>query len=100
MCCSTRGLRVGDARAPREIVEQRLAGPAVVLLRQVADGQRVGRPLDGARVRLVEAGREPEQRRLARPVGADEAEPGARPERQIDAVENGTGAERTDDACE
>ena len=94
------GLRVGDARAPREIVEQRLAGPAIVLLRQVADGQRVGRPLDGARVRLVEAGREPEQRRFARPVGADEAEPGARPERQIDAVENGTGAERTDDACE
>ena len=95
-----RGLRVGDARASREVGQQRLAGPAVVLLRQVADGQRGGRPLDCARVRLVEAGGEPEQRRLACPVGADEAEPRARPERQVDAVENGTGAERADDACE
>ena len=41
-----RSLRLGDARSSREIGQQRLAGPAVVLLRQVADGQRGGRPLD------------------------------------------------------
>ena len=95
-----RGLRLGDARSPRQIGQQRLAGPAVVLLRQVADGERVGCPFHRSGIRLVEPGGESEQRRLARPVGADEAEPRARPERQIDAVENGTGAERADDACE
>ncbi len=59
-----------------------------------------GRPLDRALVRLVEPGREAEQRRLARAVRADEPEPRARAERQVDAVENGLGAERADDACE
>ena len=90
---------VGDAGASREVAEQRLPRPAVVLLRQVADRQRGGRTLDRALVRLVEPGREAEQRRLAGAVRADEAEPRARAERQVDAIEHGVGAERADDAC-
>ena len=57
-----------------------------------------GVALDRALVRLVEPGGEAEQRRLAGPVRADEAEPRARAERQVDAVENGVGAERAADA--
>ena len=95
-----RRLRVGDARPPGQVGEQRLSGTAVVLLRQVADGERSGRPLDASLVRLVEPREQAEQRRLAGPVGADEPEPRARAERQVDVVENGAGAERTDDAVE
>ena len=90
----------GDAGAAGEVGEQRLARTAVGLLRQVADGQRRGRPLDAALVRLVEPGEQPEQGRLAGPVGADETQPRAGAERQVDAVENGAGAERADDAVE
>ena len=93
-------LRLRDASTTGEVREQRLARPAVVLLRQIADGERGGRPLDAALVRLVQPSEQPEQRRLARPVGADEPEPRARAERQIDVVENGAGAERADDALE
>ena len=93
-------LRLGDAGAPRQVREQRLAGTPVVLLRQVADGQRRRRSLDATLVRLVEPREQPEQRRLAGAVGADEPEPRARPESQVDMVENGAGAERTDDAVE
>ena len=50
-------------------------GAALVLLRQIAGGQRGRRPRDPTRVGLVEAGDEPEQRRLADAVRADEAEP-------------------------
>ncbi len=90
----------GDAGAPRQVREQRLAGTALVLLRQIADRERDGGPLDASLVRLVETGGEPQQRRLADPVGADEAEPRARPDRQVDAVEDGVGAEGADDAVE
>ena len=100
VCRFTCGFCVGGAGAPREVAEQRLADPAVVLLRQVADRQRSGRTLDRALVRLIEPGRETEQRRLAGAVRADEAEPRARAERQVDAIENGVGAERADDACQ
>ncbi len=91
---------LGDAGAAGQVREQRLAGAPVVLLRQVPDGQRGGRSLDAALVRLVEPAEQPEQRRLAGPVGADETEPRARPERQVDVVENGAGAERADDVVE
>ena len=93
-------LGVGHAGTPGEVGEQCLPGAAVVLLRQVADGERRRRPLDAPLVRLVEPREQTEQRRLAGPVGADEPEPGARAERQVDVVENGAGAERTDDAVE
>ena len=68
-------VRVRDARAAREVAQERLAGAAIVLLRQVADPERRRRPLDRALVRLLEPGREAEQRRLAGAVRADEAEP-------------------------
>ena len=100
VCRFTAALGVRDAGAPRQVAEQRLAGAPVVLLRQVADRERGRRPLDRALVRLVEPGGEAKQRRLARAVRADEAEPRARAERQVDAVENGLGAERAADAVE
>ena len=93
-------LRVGDTGAAGKVGQERLPRAPVVLLRQVADGQRCGRPLDPALVRLVEPCEQAEQRRLAGPVGADEPEPRARAERQVDVVEDGAGAERTDDAVE
>ena len=93
-------LRRRDAGAPGQVREQCLAGTPLVLLRQIADRERRGRPLDATLVRLVEAGGEPQQRRLAGTVRADEAEPGTRAERQIDAVEHGVGAEGADDAVE
>ena len=93
-------LRVGDTGATGQVGQERLPRAPVVLLRQVADGQRRGRPLDPAVVGLVEPGEQAKQRRLAGPVGADEPEPRARAERQVDVVEDGAGAERTDDAVE
>ena len=90
----------GDAGAPREVREQRLARPAVVLLRQVAGGERGRRRARRARVGLLDPGEQAQQRRLAGPVRADDAEPRSRPDRQVDAVENGLGAVRLDDAGE
>ena len=89
-----------DAGAPGQVREQRLAATLLVLLRQISDRDRRGCPLDATLVRLVEAGGEPQQRRLAGAVRADEPEPGTRAERQIDAVEHGVGAEGADDAME
>ena len=93
-------LGIGDAGTTGQVRQQRLAGTPVVLLGQVADRQCRGRSLDPSLVRLVEPGEQAEQRRLAGPVGADEPEPRTRPERQVDMVENGAGAERADDAVE
>ena len=93
-------LRIGHPRAAGEVAEQRLSGSSVVLLRQVADRDRRWSPLDAALVRKLDPGEEPQQRRLAGAVSADDAEPRARPERQVDAIENGGGAVRLDDAGE
>ena len=67
-------LGLGDAGAAREGATQRLPRPDVVLLREVPDGERGRRPADRARVRLLEARQDPEQRRLPDPVRADEAD--------------------------
>ena len=95
-----RRLRLGDPGSALEVGAERLRGTPVVLLRQVADGQRRRRPLDAAFVRQLESGEEPQQRRLAGAVPADDAEPRARPERQIDAIEDEVGAVCLDDAGE
>src|SRR5438128_2506292 len=57
--------RGADTCPPRDEVEERLSGPGVLLLRQVADRQRRRRAGDEARVRSLEAGEDPQQRRLA-----------------------------------
>ena len=93
-------LSLRHARAAREVGEQRLAGAAVVLLRQVADGEARRIAIDTTLVRLLQPSEEAQQRRLARAVAPDEAEPRVRPERQVGLVENGMGAERLDDADE
>ena len=93
-------LRSGDAGAAGEGVEQRLAFAPPPLLRQVPRGQPLGRTRDRSGVRRLEAGEDPEQRRLADAVGADDAEPGVRADRERDLIENLLGAEVLRDACE
>jgi hypothetical protein len=44
----------GDARAAPEEAEERLSGTRVVLLWEIADGERRRRPLDAPLVRLLE----------------------------------------------
>jgi hypothetical protein len=61
-------------------------------LREVADRERRGSAPDRAGVRLVEAREDAEQRRLADPVRADEADPAARDERQRDTAQDELGA--------
>jgi hypothetical protein len=53
---------------------------------------------DGARVGLGAAGEEPQQRRLARPVRADQADPRAGGQLEVEAVEDPPPAERLHDA--
>ena len=57
------------------------------LLRQQAD-RRAGRQLGAAAGRLVQAGHDPQQRRLARAVRPEHADLGARVERQRDVAEH------------
>ncbi len=89
-----------DAGPACERLEQRLALAALVLLRQVARGQRERRPRDAAGVGHVQPGEKPEQGRLADPVRADDAEPPLGRDRERDAVENCRGAVVLRDAVE
>ena len=84
---------LGDPGAPGQVGEQRLVRLRIGLLRQVADasdsrGFRARRvPLSGS----LEPGKEPEQRRLADAVRADDADARARGHDERDAVEHGLG---------
>ncbi len=78
-------LRLRDARAPREEAEQRLTPAALRLLGQVADGADA---LDASRRRLVDAGEDAQQRRLAGAVRTDDADAHAGRNGERDAVEN------------
>ncbi len=57
-------------------------------------------PVDRPAVGLVAAGDDPQQRRLARAVGPDEADPLAGGDRRRDLVEDDEGADLADDAVE
>ncbi len=61
---------LGHAGAPGQVAEQRLAGPGVGLLREVADGQRRRRPLDPPVVGPLEPGRGSAARWTCRPRSA------------------------------
>ena len=84
-------LGLGHAGALREVAAQRLTRRGLVLLREVADGERGRRAADAARVRLLEPGQDPEERRLADPVRADEADSAPRGERQRHAAQDELG---------
>ena len=58
-------LRLGDAGTACQVLDQRLLGEEVTLLREVADEQVAGCASDRASVRLLEPGEHPEQCRLA-----------------------------------
>ena len=88
----------GDAGAPREIREQRLAVERVSLLWQVADGERRRVAPDGSAVRLVLAGKQSQQRRLSRAVWPDEPDPRARRHDEVDAGEYDVSSVRLRDA--
>ena len=80
------------ARAPFEVCEERLVGPCVDLLGEMADGQRRRTALEHALVGLVQPGEQAQERRLSAPVGPDHADPSSRADEQRRAVENRLGA--------
>src|SRR3954471_4157405 len=80
-------LGCGDAGAAQEEAVHGLRRYAVRLLREVADGCVRGSGDDAARLRSGEAGEQPEQGRLARAVGADEADHIARGDDEIEVAE-------------
>ena len=77
---------------PGEVGEQALAFLEVPPLRQVAHLQARWVAPDGAGVELLETGERPQQRRLAAPVRADDADPAAGRDRERDAFENRVGS--------
>ena len=81
---------VGDTRAPREVVAERLALSRVGLLRQVAD--RAGAH-DPSSVGRFEPRKDAQERRLADPVRTDDADPVARRDDERDAPQHVGGAE-------
>jgi hypothetical protein len=78
------------ARAPSEVVAQRLAGACVGLLREVADASGAD---DAPAVRLLEAGEDAQEGRLADPVRADHAHAVAGRDDQRHAPQHLGGAE-------
>ena len=83
----------------REVGAHGLARPALGLLREVADGRARRRAGDAARVGRLDAGEDPQQRALAGAVRRDHADPAARADRDVDAVEHDVGAERLGDVA-
>ena len=71
------------AHAVLDVLAHRLGGIELGLLLEQPDG-RVRRQLGDARRRLLLAGHDPQQRRLARPVRPEDADLGARQERERD----------------
>ena len=70
----------------------RLAGDDLVLLGQVAQGGRRRVQDDPAAAGGDDPGQQLEEGRLADPVGADDADPALRPDREGDPVEDGAAA--------
>ena len=95
-CRVQRRRGLGHARAPTQVVQQRLAVEARHLLGQVADGQGGGCAVDGAGVGRFQPGEHAQQRGLPDPVGPNDADAGARPdddghigEHRVGAVDDG-----------
>lgn len=74
-----------------DVLEHGLGRVEMRLLRQVADGGAVSQP-GFARPLLVEAGHDLEHGRLARAVGAEDADLGIRVERQVEVFQHLLGA--------
>src|SRR5215213_1073727 len=117
--CRTRGLAAREAVEPPveadlevDLATRRLEAPVLTLpgtadeviadglaarahlLRQVADRQRVRTTHDASRIRVLQPGEGPEERRLADPVRAHDADARARRDRQRDVDEDGRGPVR------
>jgi hypothetical protein len=73
---------------------------AVTLLRQIADREPWRAQAHASALRLLEAGEQAQQRRLADAVRADYADPAARADGQRDAAEDLVGAVRDGDVGE
>ena len=71
-----------------EVPAQGLAGTRVELLREVADREIARAEPDEAPLGLVEPREQAQQRRLAGPVRADDADPAARADGERDAAED------------
>ena len=92
-------LRGEDASPACERLEDAFFDAQALLL-QIPDRRACRRACDRALVRLLEAGHDPEQRRLADAVRADEPCPRLRAEREGDLIENDLGAAVLRDAGE
>ena len=84
-----RGGRRGGAGAPGDVAADRLALEPLVLLGQPPDEGVAGRGRDRAAERLEVAGEDPQQRGLARAVGADHADHVAGRDGQVEGLEEG-----------
>ena len=89
----------GHAGSAPESVEQRFVRACFTLLRDIADGEIARRTRDRPAVGLVETCNQPQQRRLADAVWADDPEAAARPDTERDLIENRLGAVALGNAC-
>jgi hypothetical protein len=80
---------LGAAGAAADVLRDGLAGHALVLLRQPADERVAGGEGDRAVLRLVDAGEEAQQRRLAGSVHAHHAHDVTGGDREVEVVEQG-----------
>ena len=85
-------LRVRDACPARDIRPDRLAGERVGLLGNVRDGELGRGAPHRAGIGGLDTGEDPEQRRLADPVCADDSDAVARSDGERDAVDDDPGA--------
>ncbi len=77
-----------DARAAREVREQRLTRERVALLGQVADRERRRQAPHGAAIRHLQGREQPQQRRLADAVRPHEPDARVRRHDEVDVREN------------
>ena len=84
-------------RATSQVRGERLTGAAIRFLGQQADGRARRDPFHASGIREFSAGQDPEQRRLADPVRADNPHPLAGGDAQRDVVEDDGTTERYGD---
>ena len=81
-----------------EMAPNRLLVAAVGLLGQVADGRRAGGDVDDAAAGRDEAGKDPQERRLADSVGADNPQSRLGPHNERDVPKDDAASELAADA--
>ena len=96
--CSSRSSSSRSGRAARTVSSGVRSSPSGCCGRNETTMPR--RRTDGAGVRLLEPGEQAQHRRLAGAVRADDADAGARLDREVEPVEHGSAAERLADGVQ